>query len=131
MTMITGTIALVAGLVLGFLVALTMGRATKWYVVIDLVLGAGGGLLGAWLFFNVFGFISTSSNVNAWLAIVWSIIGVVVLEAVAGVFMPMESEEKVFERPERMYPRGIAHEFEEKLKSQNEKEESRGHEEKK
>jgi len=102
-------IAIIVGAIVGWLASISYKGTRRQNTLLNILIGAIGGLFGVWLFFGVFGIITASAAANFWLGILWSLIGAVVFMAIAeAVYMSrresMYGEERREERAERAFP---------------------------
>lgn len=88
-------LAIVAGLVIGWVANTVIGRTTS--MATDLIVGAIGGAVSQWLFAVILSVgSSSSSGMQALLAVVWGILGAVVLVAIVKALVgPSESSSMV------------------------------------
>ncbi len=75
-------IAAVIGAIIGLLYGSGINSDRRLYSLINLLIGAAGGVIGVWFFFGVLGLVSASAGVNVALMVLWAIIGAVILMAI-------------------------------------------------
>lgn len=105
-------IGLLVGGIVGWLTMYAMSPERRGGTFGNIVSGAIGGVFGIWFFFLALGIATASVAANYWLAILWSIIGAVVLVSIVNsIALSIARNGNMYES--RRMSRGIPHDYEE------------------
>lgn len=103
-------IAAIIGAIVGWLSIYAMSPDRRMNVLVNILVGAIGGIFGVWLFFIVLGLFTTSVAANFWLGVLWSVIGSLILTSiVSAIAASMGGRRHEY----RETSRGVPHEYEE------------------
>lgn len=104
-------IGIIAGGIVGWLTVYAMNPDRRGNVAANIIMGAIGGVFGIWFFFLGLGIITASATANFWLAILWAVIGSLVIVAIVNaIAASMSKSEGAYER---RTSKGYPHEYEE------------------
>lgn len=107
-------ITIIVGAIIGLLYGSGVEPYRRMHFLINIIVGIFGALVGVWFFFSVLNLFTASPAGNFWLTILWSLVGAVVVTAIADAISAavIRSREKEEMRRRRSEP-GVAHEYEE------------------
>lgn len=113
-------IVAIIGAIVGWLASYAMSPDKRTNLALNIIVGAIGALLGVWFFAGVLGLITASAGINFWLAILWSIVGALILMAIVSAIAARYFGERY--RESRM-GRSIPHEYDRERETYEEEEE--------
>ena len=99
----------IIGAIVGWIASYAISPERRTNLALNIIAGAVGAILGVWFFAGVLGLITSSAGVNFWLAILWAIVGALILMAIVAAIAGRYSRRERFE--ETKMGRGIPHQY--------------------
>ncbi len=101
----------IIGAIVGWLASYAMSADRRTNLLLNIVSGIVGALLGVWFFGGVLGLITASAGVNFWLAILYSIVGALIVMGIVSAIARSAMRKEEEEIRETRMGRSVPHEY--------------------